>query len=659
MRITGARIRLLIWQRALDPAISLGCRSIEVVRTQGNFKPSELGSWHCSGPRAPHHLTRGSDRHTVRGLAPLAVVAQGERSGPGQGSPGNWRCARFRFRQARTLPFAGGRNRARAAPQRFAVTPDPPEMTVPLDILRKWQRIVDLLANIVHVPSAVVTRLEPPDGTYYRIVASSNSVGNPFPNDETFSMNIGTFCETVIKSCEPLLVENGLDDEKWKSAPEIQVGMVSYLGFPVRWPDGRVFGTICVLDDKSNRYSDAYQELLSLCRDVLEGDLQTLARVHEEMEDQRAHLSELFSRVPEAVVMVDGNCSISRVNPEFTRLFGYTAGEAIGRDIRELIATTDLHEDVEGFMSRMSRAEDVFAAEAVRRRKDGARVPVFLTCVPVSSRAGTRTGYLIYRDLTETKRLQNEQRRYHETQLELANVNRVATLGQLSASIAHELNQPLTGIIINCGASLRMLATVPQNLDGVQDAVRRTMRDGQRASEVIARLRALFSRKEPAFEPIDLNEATRDVIALSHGEFEHRRVAVRMELADDLPHVRADRIQLQQVVLNLLRNALDAMSTVDDRPKDLLIRSEREESGSVRLSVRDAGIGFDPQLTGRLFDAFYSTKSDGMGVGLAVSRYIIENHQGRMWANLNDGPGATFSFSLPCHVDSQVPLVPR
>ena len=153
-----------------------------------------------------------------------------------------------------------------------------PEIAIPPDVLRNWQRIVDLLANIIHVPSAVVTRIEPPY-TDYRTIVSSNSKGNPFPIDEIFSMEIGTFCETVFKTREPLLVANALEDDRWKLAPEIGVGMVSYLGFPVLWPDGRMFGTICVLDDKTNRYSDVYQELLLHCRDVLQGDLQTLARL--------------------------------------------------------------------------------------------------------------------------------------------------------------------------------------------------------------------------------------------------------------------------------------------------------------------------------------------------------------------------------------------
>ena len=535
-----------------------------------------------------------------------------------------------------------------------AVNSDTPEIAIPPDVLRNWQRIVDLLANIMRVPSAVVTKLEPPHYTHYKTLVSSDSKGNPFPVDETFSMDVGTYCETVIKTREPLLVANALQDGQWKSAPDVQLGMISYLGFPVSWPDGRMFGTICVVDDKANRYSDLYQQLLLHCRDVLQGDLQTLVRLGSELEDQRAQLSELFARIPDAVVMVDRDSRITRVNPAFTKIFGYTAEEAIGQRVKDLITPDDLQEEVDSFLYRMVQTGEVFAVETVRRHKNAARVPVSLICVPVSSNAGGNTGYVIYRDMTETKRLQDEQRRYHEMQLELAHANRVATLGQLSASIAHELNQPLTGIITNCGTCLRMLTTDPLNLDGAREAVRRTMRDGNRAADVVARLRALFNKQEPASEPVDLNEATREVIALSLGELQNSRVIVRTELSDDLQCVTADRVQLQQVVLNLLRNAVDAMNTVDDRPRDLLITTEREEGDRVRLSVIDAGVGFDPQTTDRLFEAFYSTKNDGMGVGLSVSRSIIENHQGRLWAVLNDGPGATFSFSVPCRTHTKV-----
>jgi signal transduction histidine kinase len=165
-------------------------------------------------------------------------------------------------------------------------------------------------------------------------------------------------------------------------------------------------------------------------------------------------------------------------------------------------------------------------------------------------------------------------------------------------------------------------------------------------------LRALFGKKHPANEPVDLNEATHEVITLLQSELQRSRVLLRAELGDDIPRITGDRVQLQQVILNLLRNALDAMSSIQDHPRQLLIRTERESDDRVRLSVQDAGVGFKPQDEGRLFDAFYTTKSSGMGVGLSVSRSIIESHHGRLWATPNDGPGATFSFSIPRQPES-------
>jgi PAS domain S-box-containing protein len=231
---------------------------------------------------------------------------------------------------------------------------------------------------------------------------------------------------------------------------------------------------------------------------------------------------------------------------------------------------------------------------------------------------------------------------------ELAHMGRVTSLGALTASIAHEVNQPLSGIITNASTCVRMLDADPPNIDGARETARRTIRDGHRASDVITQLRALFSKKDATIEPVDLNEATREVIALSLTELQGNRVVLRPELADDLPLVAGDRVQLQQVILNLVRNASDAMRRVDDRPRQLLIRTEPDEGDQVRLTVQDVGVGFDPEVMNRLFDAFYTTKNDGMGIGLSVSRSIIASHHGRLWATLNEGPGATFSFSIPC-----------
>jgi len=256
------------------------------------------------------------------------------------------------------------------------------------------------------------------------------------------------------------------------------------------------------------------------------------------------------------------------------------------------------------------------------------------------------------------------QRRMSEEALErarseLAKIAGVTSLGVLTASIAHEVNQPLSGIITNASTCLRMLDADPPNVDGARETARRTIRDGNRASDVITRLRALFSKKEFTFELLDLNEVTREVIALSLSDLQRNRVALQSELAEDLPTITGDRIQLQQVILNLLRNASDAMVDVHDRPRQLLVRTEREDGDRVRVSVRDAGVGVDPRSMNKLFDAFYTTKSDGMGIGLSVSRSIIEGHQGRLWAESNDGPGATFSFSIPSGPESVTNAAPR
>jgi PAS domain S-box-containing protein len=231
---------------------------------------------------------------------------------------------------------------------------------------------------------------------------------------------------------------------------------------------------------------------------------------------------------------------------------------------------------------------------------------------------------------------------------DLAHVSRVTTLNALTASIAHEINQPLSGIITNANTCVWLLSSNPPDIDGARETAQLTIRDGNRASSVIERLRTLYSKKESQPESMDLNEATREVISLSLSDLQRNRVIVHHELADDLPPVTGDRIQLQQVILNLIRNASDAMSKIDDRPRELFITTERDEDTCVCLRVKDVGIGFQPQGADKLFEAFYTTKEHGMGIGLNVSRSIIEAHHGRLWATANSGSGATFSFSVPC-----------
>jgi len=230
---------------------------------------------------------------------------------------------------------------------------------------------------------------------------------------------------------------------------------------------------------------------------------------------------------------------------------------------------------------------------------------------------------------------------------ELAHVSRVSTLSSLTTSIAHEVNQPLASIVTNGHACLRWLNRETPELDEARASIERILRDGNRAAAVIQRLRALFRKRQFTPESVDLNEAAREVIALSLGDLQRDGVILLSELAADLPLVVGDRVQLQQVILNLLRNASDAMAGVVDRPRQLLIKTERETGDGVRLTVRDAGTGIDGEDMEKLFEPFQTTKKSGMGIGLSVSRSIIESHRGRIWAAANEGPGATFAFSIP------------
>jgi PAS domain S-box-containing protein len=254
-------------------------------------------------------------------------------------------------------------------------------------------------------------------------------------------------------------------------------------------------------------------------------------------------------------------------------------------------------------------------------------------------------------DITERKRAEEELRQkeasLREAQNELAHVSRVTTMGELAASIAHEVNQPLAGIATNANAGLRWLAGESPNLNEAREAIRRIIRDGNRAGEVISRMRALFKKARTAKERLDINEAVEEVVILTQSEMRRNKVALRMELAADLPSVMGDRVQLQQVVVNLILNAIEAMSTLEDRERDLVITTQLGEADEIRVAVQDSGIGLDPNNAERIFDAFHTTKPGGLGMGLSISRSIVERHDGRLWAVSNQGPGATFQFTLP------------
>jgi signal transduction histidine kinase len=216
----------------------------------------------------------------------------------------------------------------------------------------------------------------------------------------------------------------------------------------------------------------------------------------------------------------------------------------------------------------------------------------------------------------------------------------------MAASIAHEVDQPLSGVVINANACLRFLSGAAPNLDEVRDGLGAIARDGRRASDVIGRIRSLARRTATDKTALDMNEVVSDIVVLAEAEAGRAHARVRTELAPNLPRVLGDAIQLQQVVLNLFLNGLEAMHAVADRPRELVISTQSEAGDQVRVAVRDSGTGIDPQLVHRMFEAFYTTKGTGLGMGLSISRTIVEQHGGRLWAASNEGPGATFYFTV-------------
>ena len=290
--------------------------------------------------------------------------------------------------------------------------------------------------------------------------------------------------------------------------------------------------------------------------------------------------------------------------------------------------------------------------ELARPAPDGSKRYVSVSGLPVFDETGRFVGYRgVGRHITERKRAEAALRSAHA---ELAHVNRVITMGQLTASIAHEVSQPIAATALNAQAGLRWLGAQPPNLNEVRQVLGRIVDDSNRAGEVLGRIRALIKKAPPRKEGLEINEAILEVIALTRGEVLQNGVSVRTQLAEGLPLIQADRVQLQQVILNLIVNAIEAMRDVGEGARELLISTGGDASNGVHVSFRDSGPGLDPVSLERLFEAFYTTKSSGLGMGLPICHSIIEAHGGRIWAGVNEPRGAVFHFTLPLERDETV-----
>ncbi|TIM05607.1 MAG: PAS domain S-box protein [Mesorhizobium sp.] len=462
-------------------------------------------------------------------------------------------------------------------------------------------------------------------------------------------------CAIAVRQKVQVVAEDMDTDPRWRdSFARIHVlehGLRSVWSTPIYAKDGRVLGTLCLYQRQPAGPSPQHQSLIAHATH--------LASIAIERARTEAALRRSETLLAEGQQLSSTGSFSWRVDTdeiafseELCRIFEFDPNGVVTLEQFRARVHPDDMPSLSAQLDRV-RAGHGYPGYEIRLRMPDDRVKYLRTFGRVVRHQDGRLECLAaVQDVTE-RRLADEA--LSKARSELAHVTRITSLGALTASIAHEVNQPLSGIITNAGTCLRMLAANPPNMDGARETARRTIRDGNRAADVITRLRALFSKRTPSIEPVDLNEAAREVINLLSSDLQRSRVVLRTAFADGLPLAGGDRVQLQQVIMNLLRNAADAMSGVDDRPRRLLMKTEADEDNHVRLTVQDAGVGLTSEAAERLFEAFYTTKNDGMGIGLSVSRSIIESHNGRLWAVSNDGPGATFSFSIPRFSGDEAP----
>jgi PAS domain S-box-containing protein len=407
-----------------------------------------------------------------------------------------------------------------------------------------------------------------------------------------------------------------------------------------------------VMDSLGKFASSAYQAVVHI--DDLKVQVAEREKAEAEVRELARGLEAKIRRLVEAnvvgIAMFNLEGAITGANEAFLRMVHYDWDDlASGRVRWTDLTPAEWHGRDEGAVADL-KASGIFQPfEKEYFRKDGSRVPILLGGALFEG--GGNEGVAFVLDLTEQKRAEERLRAsegsLREAQAELAHANRVTTMGQLAASISHEVMQPIAAGITNAEAALLSLGCQPPDLEEVRKTLGRIVNEGKRATDVIDRIRALIKKMPPRKDHVKINEAIREVLALTHGEMLKQGVAVETKLAEGLPLIQGDRVQLQQVIINVIINAIEAMSGVDNRWRALLIRTEQEASGSVLVGVQDSGPGLGVEGLDRLFDAFYTTKPGGMGLGLSICRSIIEGHGGGIWASHNAGPGATFQFTLP------------
>jgi PAS domain S-box-containing protein len=452
-------------------------------------------------------------------------------------------------------------------------------------------------------------------------------------------------CGTAAYRAQQVIVSDIATDPLWAAYREVALphSLRACWSTPIFSTNGDVIGTFAMYSREPRSPSQREQHVV--------GQITHLAGIaiqrkldEDKLRDSEDQWRAVFENNPIMSFVVDAAGTVVSVNPSGAEQLSYTVGELIGRSMLDLFHEAD-REAVQTHVAACFEPLGHARSWELRKvRKDGTIIYSRET-----ARAIRRTGrepvvLVVCEDITERKRAEDA---LHRAQAELAHVTRLTTLGELAASIAHEVNQPLAAIVADANASLNWLAAAEPELERVRETLAAIATDGHRAADVIQRIRQLATKTEPRKARLDVNDVVRDVAALVRAEVVRFEIALALDLAPAFPPVVGDRVQLQQVVLNLVMNAIEAMASVTSRPRTLVIRSERHEGDMVRLAVHDTGVGIAASDVDRVFGAFFTTKPAGMGMGLSISRSIIEAHGGRLWAAANEPHGAIFQFSLP------------
>ncbi len=455
----------------------------------------------------------------------------------------------------------------------------------------------------------------------------------------------------VVSAQEPVILDDAAADGPYSADPYISERQARSIFCEPLITQTKLIGALYLENVRVPRaFTPGRVEVLKLLASQAAIALENARLIHD-LGEREAKVRRLVDANIIGIFIWELEGRIIEANEAFLSMVGYDREDLASGSVDRTELTPPEWRDVDGRAAAELRLlGTVKPFEMEYARKDGARVPVLIGLAAFDEQRARGVAFVL--DLTELKRAEQDaresERRYREVQTELEHANRVAIMGQLAASIAHEVNQPIAATVINAEAALRWLSAQPPNLEKVGQLLRRIANDGNRAGEVIGRIRQAIKKAPPKKEEVDINEAIRQVVALVRSEAIKNRVSVGTRLEDGLPFVEGDRVELQQVLLNLVMNAIEAMSGYSNGARELII-STGNADGGVIVAVSDSGPGIASDRAELVFAPFQTTKPTGLGMGLSISRSIIQAHGGRLWASANAPHGAVFQFTLPVH----------